>query len=144
MDPTLLLPDVGDEDGAPFWAAAARGEFRVQACADCGRLRFPPRPMCPHCQSLDDEWRELSGRGTIWSFAVAHPPLLPAYAEFAPYPIVVVALAEDAGLRMVGNIVTSAAAPINSVDPRTIRIGEGVRVVFAEVDAVHLPRWLRE
>lgn len=42
---SLLLPVV-DEDGAPFWEYAARGELRVQACAaaDCGRLRFLPGP----------------------------------------------------------------------------------------------------
>lgn len=39
----FLLP-VPDEDGAPFWAYAARGELRVQTCADCGELRFPPAP----------------------------------------------------------------------------------------------------
>ena len=143
MQETLLLPDVEDEDGAPFWSAAARGEFRVQACGDCGRLRFPPRPMCPHCRSTASEWRELSGRGTIWSFAIVHPPLLPAYAELAPYPVVVVALAEDASIRMVGNLVAGAEAAVNSVDPQAIRIGEEVRVAFAEVDGVHLPRWVK-
>ncbi|NBM21068.1 hypothetical protein GUY61_37315, partial [Streptomyces sp. GC420] len=28
-----LLAPVVDDDGAPFWAYAARGELRVQACA---------------------------------------------------------------------------------------------------------------
>ena len=49
-----MLDPVTDADGAPFWEYAARGELRVQACADCGELRFPPRPCCPHCQSFDE------------------------------------------------------------------------------------------
>jgi hypothetical protein len=143
MHEALLLPDLEDQDGAPFWAATARGELSVQACGDCDRLRFPPRPMCPHCQSVATEWRAVSGRGAIWSFVVVHPPLLPAYAALAPYPVVVVALAEDASLRMVGNVVAGAGAPINSVPPQTLEIGQAVQVVFAAVGGVHLPRWVR-
>jgi uncharacterized OB-fold protein len=138
----LLLPGA-DEDSGPFWDAARRGELRMQACRRCGRLRFPPRPMCPWCRSLEADWPLVSGRGTIWSFVVAHPPLLPAYAALAPYNVVVVALDEDPTLRLVGNLVASAEGPINEVDPDTIEIGAPVRVVFAPVgdDAV-LPRWV--
>lgn len=99
--------------------------------------------MCPHCRSLDAEWRPVSGRGSIWSFVVVHPPVLPAYADVAPYPVVVVALAEDPSLRMVGNLVAADGAAINSVDPASIRIGDAVRVSFAVVDDVHLPRWVQ-
>ena len=106
---SLLLPVV-DEDGAPFWEYAARGELRVQACAapDCGRLRFPPRPCCPHCRSFESEWRAMSGRGRIWSYVVPHPPLLPAYAAQAPYNAVVVELADAPHIRLVGNVVSGA------------------------------------
>jgi hypothetical protein len=99
--------------------------------------------MCPACRSLRHEWMALSGRGTIWSFVVAHPPLLPAYAELAPYNVVTVALEEDPSLRLVGNLVASPEGPINEVDPATIRIGAPVRVVFQPVGDVFLPRWMR-
>lgn len=138
----MLLPAI-DEDSEPFWEAARRGELVMQGCSSCGRLRFPPRPMCPRCQSTEVTWAPMSGRGTIWSFVVPHPPLLPDYSELAPYNVVVVALDEDPTLRMVGNLVTSADGPINEVDPATIEIGTPVRVVFAEVsDDVSLPRWV--
>lgn len=39
VNDSLLLP-VADEDGAPFWEYAARGELRVQACAS------PPAANC--------------------------------------------------------------------------------------------------
>ncbi len=139
---TFLLPDTDDELMAPFFAAAAAGELRIQACSQCGRLRHPPRPMCPSCRSLDREWRLMSGRGTVWSFVVAHPPLLPAYAELAPYNVVVVALYEDPSIRVVGNVVASADAPLDSVDPGTLAIGAAVEVVFPPpIDGVVLPRW---
>jgi uncharacterized OB-fold protein len=99
--------------------------------------------MCPWCNSLRLEWKPVAGRGTIWSFIVPHPPLLPAYAELAPYNVVVVALAEDASLRLIGNLVASPEAAINSVDPASIEIGQPVQVVFQRVDDVWLPRWMR-
>ncbi|MBD0840195.1 MULTISPECIES: Zn-ribbon domain-containing OB-fold protein [unclassified Streptomyces] len=136
-----MLSPVTDADGAPFWQYAARGELRVQACADCGELRFPPRPCCPHCQSFASEWRPVSGHGRVWSYVVPHPPLLPDYAEQAPYGVIVVELADHPRIRLVGNLVTGPDAPLNSFSPDRIRIGARVRVVFGRDG---LPRWMLE
>ncbi|MFE3400064.1 Zn-ribbon domain-containing OB-fold protein [Streptomyces anulatus] len=148
VNDSLLLP-VPDEDGAPFWEYAARGELRVQACASpaCGEPRFPPRPCCPHCGSFASHWREMSGRGRLWSYVVPHPPLLPAYAEQAPYNAVLVELAEAPHIRLAGNVVASPDAPLNSVDPARLRIGAPVRAAFCPVGpggGVTLVRWLLE
>ena len=139
----FVLPDLEDPVTRDFWQGTAQGELRVERCGECGRRRMPPRPMCPACQSLEREWEMMSGRGTIWSFVVPHPPLLPAYAELAPYNAIIVSLDEDPSLRFVGNLVTSADGPINEIDPNTIQIGEPVRVVFHQLEDVHLPRWVR-
>ena len=136
----MLLQPVTDDDGAPFWEYARRGELRVQACADCGRLRFPPRPSCPHCHSFATDWRRMSGRGRVWSYVVPHPPLLPAYAEQAPYPVVLVELADAPAIRLVGNLVASPGARLDSVDPARIRIGAPVKAVFHD----GVPQWLLE
>jgi len=143
MESSLLLPDVDDEDTAGFWAGTAAGELRVQACSSCGRWRMPPRPMCPSCQSVGVTWVATSGQGTVWSFIVAHPPLLPAYAALAPYNAIIVQLDDDPSIRFVGNLVADEAAEINSVDPTTIEIGEPVGVVFQQIDDISLPRWVR-
>ncbi|MCK8434374.1 hypothetical protein G3I77_15480 [Streptomyces sp. D2-8] len=135
-----MLRPVPDTDGAPFWEYAAQGELRVQACADCGELRFPPRPCCPGCQSFDSEWRLMSGRGRVWSYVVAHPPLLPDYAAQAPYNVVVVELDEAPRIRLVGNLVTGAGRPLGSLPPESLRIGARVRAVFHE----GLPQWVLE
>ncbi|MET9865761.1 OB-fold domain-containing protein [Streptomyces sp. NPDC006386] len=135
-----MLRPVTDPDGAPFWEYAARGELRVQACAGCGELRFPPRPCCPHCQSFESDWRRVSGQGRVWSYVVAHPPLLPAYAALAPYNVVVVELDEAPRIRLVGNLVAEPGAAIGSLPADRLRIGARVRVVFDD----GLPRWVRE
>ena len=144
METTWLLPDLGDENSAPFWEGCARGELLVQACASCALRRMPPRPMCPRCRSLEIRWEPTSGRGRIWSFIVPHPPLLPAFAEVAPYNAIIVELEEDPLIRFAGNLVTSADGEINEIDPTTIVIGEPVQVVFHRIDDVSLPRWIRQ
>jgi uncharacterized OB-fold protein len=143
----FLVP-LGDEETDGFWEGTAAGELRMEACGNCGRLRFPPRVMCPHCQSTSREWRAVSGHGTIWSFVVAHPPLLPAYAPFAPFPVITVTLDEDPALRLVGNLLATADGAINEIDPATIVIGEPVEVVFSprlrpDGTLVFLPNWVR-
>jgi uncharacterized OB-fold protein len=80
----------------------------------------------------------------VWSFIVPHPPLLPAFAEYAPYNAIIVELDDDPTIRFAGNLVASADGPINEIDPATIAIGERVRVVFHQIDDVALPRWVRD
>jgi uncharacterized OB-fold protein len=143
----FLIP-LTDQESEGFWAGTAAGELRVQACMACGRLRFPPTVMCPHCQSTQRHWQRVSGQGTIWSFVVAHPPHRPADAPFAPFPVITVTLAEEPHLRMVGNLVTGPQGAINEIDPETIVIGEPVQVVFSprirpDGIAMFLPAWVR-
>jgi uncharacterized OB-fold protein len=139
----FLLPDLGDEEARPFWEGTALGELRVQACAVCGTWRMPPRPMCPVCRSLDAKWVVTNGRGTVYSFIVAHPPLLPAYAELAPYNAIIVALDENPTIRFVGNLLERPDGPINEIDTASIAIDQPVRVVFQQIEDVALPRWVR-
>jgi hypothetical protein len=143
MIETIPLPATDDLQDAPFWQATLRGELAIQRCRQCGKLRFPPRPMCPACQSFDRTWKALSGRGRIWSVVIPHPPLLPSFAKLVPYNVIVVELDEDPTIRMVGNLVKSAQGGINEIDPHTIRIGAAVRVVFHRAaEDVMLPRWV--
>ena len=137
-----LLPTFGAE-AAPFFDGCRAGELRVQRCRDTGRLIFPPREVSPWGTHAEPEWVALSGRGTIWSFAVPHPPLLPWYAERAPYAVVVVALDEDPRIRLVGNLLAREGGAIDEVDPATLEIDTPVRAVFEPVtDEITLPRWI--
>ncbi|MBW2497637.1 MAG: OB-fold domain-containing protein [Deltaproteobacteria bacterium] len=142
MSEDILLPTIG-EDEAPFWKAARVGELRIQRCGSCERLRLPPRPMCPWCHSIESDWALMSGEGTIYSYVVPHPPLLPQFQHLAPYGVILVTLAEDPTIRLVGNLVERAGDPINAVDPHSIEIGAAVRVVFDRVTKeIAMPRWV--
>jgi len=137
-----LLPQVDDES-RPFFEAALRGELCIPRCAATGRLVFPPRTFSPFAPRAPLEWVTVSGRGTLWSFVVPHPPLLPWFAERAPYAVATVALEEDPRIRLVGNLVARPGGPIEEVDPHALRIGAHVHVCFERVsDAIALPRWI--
>lgn len=106
------------DDSAVFWDAAAEHRLVAQRCTGCGVLRHPPRPMCPHCQSLDFGVAELSGRGTLYSYAVLHHPQHPAFE----YPVLAALVDLDEGIRLVSNIV--------DIDAADIEIGMRLEVTF--------------
>ncbi len=107
------------DDSAVFWDAAGQRRLVVQACGDCGRLRHPPRPMCPWCHSLRSEGRELSGAGTVYSYSFLHHPQHPAF----DYPVIAALVELDEGACLVTNLV--------DVAPDDVQIGLRVTVTFA-------------
>jgi uncharacterized OB-fold protein len=106
-------------DTAFFWAGAARGELLGLACADCGDLQHPPRPMCPRCFSTRRREVKLSGRGRLLTWIL---PRHPAAIGFAEPPIVALVDLEE-GIRLVSNLV--------DVAPDAIAAGMAVEVSFA-------------
>ena len=96
-----------------FFEELAEGRFQLRHCRACRRAHWYPRAICPHCASMETEWCEASGRGTIYSYSVMRR--VPE-----PYAIAYVALAE--GPIMMSNIVDC------SLDD--IRVGAKVRLVI--------------
>lgn len=113
---TLVAPTVYPET-KPFWDAATAGRLVLKQCDDCGEHHHYPRAACPFCGSERTQWREASGRGTIYSFSVMRR------AE-VPYVIAYVTLEE--GPTMMSNIVDA--------DADAIRIGQKVKVKFNPSD----------
>src|SRR5258707_3306634 len=107
------------EDNHFFWEAAREGRLVAQKCGGCGRLRHPPRPMCPQCHSLAVEIVDLAGTGAVYSYSLLHHPRHPDF----DYPVVAVLVDLDEGVRMVSNLV--------DVEPHEVRTGMRVRVAFA-------------
>jgi uncharacterized protein len=112
-------PPVVTDDSAVFWDAAAEHRLVAQRCTGCGALRHPPRPMCPHCGSLTFEAAELSGNGTLYSYALLHHPRHPAFG----YPVLAALVDLDEGIRLVSNLV--------DVEPAGVEIGMRLEVTFA-------------
>jgi uncharacterized OB-fold protein len=76
----------------------------------------------------------MSGDGSLFSFVICHPPVLAAFQAQVPFAVALVELAEDPGLRMVGNVL--------GVSPDRLRIGQKLRVDFEDIgDGIVLPQW---
>ena len=140
--PPVLLTSTAETAG--FFDAARNGVLSVEQCSTCGRFRHPPRFVCPACRSFERHWQPVSGGGRIWSWIVVHPPLLPGFAELAPYNVVTVELVEDPTVRFVGNLVEEVGGPPNEIDPASIVIGEPVHAVFAFAEDVPVLQWVRD
>jgi uncharacterized protein len=108
---TPTRPDpVFTPDAVFFWEGAARGELLGQRCADCHKLVFPPRPMCPACHSVKREVVKLSGRGAVYSWIIPrHPPPV----GFAEAPIVALIELEE-GTRFVSNLIGIATGEVRA------------------------------
>jgi uncharacterized OB-fold protein len=116
------LPDVHEPSQAPFWAGLLVGEIRAERCSSCGRFRWPPLPVCPHCGSRQSEWAMLPGEGTIWSHATYHRAFHPAFEADIPYTVALVDVVP--GVRQVGRV----AGPREAIG-----IGRRVVAVFEAV-----------
>jgi uncharacterized OB-fold protein len=89
-----------------------------EICEKCGARIFPPRDVCPECETVEQKEVAFSGRGEIYSYStVYHPPQ--GFEEFAPYTVALVRLEE-------GPMVT---AQLTDVDTEQVRIGMPVEMV---------------
>ena len=115
---------VPDPETQPFWDATRQGKLLIMHCNQCDEPYFYPRPFCPRCWTDDVEWREASGRATLYTWSVVHNNDLPPWPDRVPYVAAVVDLEE--GPRMM-TIITDC-------DPEDLKIGMDVTVAFEEYD----------
>ena len=84
-----------DSEYAGYFLAAQERRLVVKGCLDCGLLRGEPGASCPWCSSMESEWREVSGKGTIYSYQIIPHAILPGFRDWTPYPVVLVELDEQ-------------------------------------------------
>ena len=127
--PAQLPQPLIDSDSQVYWEGLAHGELRIQHCDTCSRHVFYPRALCPHCYSDKLSWITATGKGTIYSYTVAHQAPGP-YADQAPFVIAIVELEE--GVRMMTRIINA--------HHKQVTIGATVHVTFATVgEGITLP-----
>ena len=101
-------------------------------CSDCGKTRHPPAPICDACRSPNADWRELSGRGEVYTYTIVHRPI--AAGMPLPFVVAVVALEGSGGLRMITNLV--------DVDAADVAIGMAVEVAWEDMsEEMAIPRF---
>lgn len=98
LDLAAALADPAGADHRGYFEAAAAGRLVVQRCSDCGRLRGQIGASCPFCTALGWEWSEVAGTGVIHSYQIVTQAVHPAFADWVPYPVVLVELDEQRGV----------------------------------------------
>ena len=112
---------------APYWAAGADGELRLQRCATCGYWNHPPKPRCRRCGARELTWERLAAPFALYSFGVAAAPLwVPAVVSHPDQP----------DLRLFAEVVDCEVAQL--------RIGAALDVAFRRIRGgdgapIHLP-----
>ncbi len=119
--PNKPRPDWTPES-RPYWEGLARHELLLQCCADCGRIRHYPRPMCDSCHSMATNWMKASGQARVHSWTVAHHPFHPAFRDELPCILVTADLPE--GVRML--------AQLRGAEAGALRPGLRLRVEFED------------
>ncbi|MBF68282.1 MAG: hypothetical protein CMQ29_11380 [Gammaproteobacteria bacterium] len=116
----------------PFWDGASAGVLMLQRCADCGKVHFYPRHLCPYCHSSALEWFQASGEGHIHTYAVQHRGF-GGYAQEVPYVTAFIDLNE-------GDRMLTVLRGVDASKPESIKIGAKVRIEFEEAsDDIHIP-----
>jgi uncharacterized OB-fold protein len=110
-------------DTKPFWDALHERKFRLQRCADCKKVRHYPRPVCDACYSMNAEWVEASGRGTVHSWTITHHAFHPGFKADLPFTLLTVDLEE--GVRM--------QAQGRGIENGELKVGLPVKVGFERV-----------
>jgi len=122
-------------ESQPYWDGMREGRFMLQHCASCGKVRHYPRPVCPHCFSMESEFKEAPLGGTIHAWTVCHHPFNFFFKAEAPYIVALVDM--DGGVRV--------NAPLRGVDAANLEIGRRVLMQFEPVNKdVTLPFFVTE
>ena len=114
---------VPDALSKPFWDACNEGRLIMQSCGVCNRMQYPPEATCSQCRSKDHlVWRDVSGRGKIYGYAVMHDCRIRVLQADQPFNLAIVELDEDPGIKMYSHL---PGTPVDEVP-----VGASVRVEF--------------
>lgn len=114
------IPDIASEpELAPFYEYATKGEIRLPKRKDTGTFDWYP-------SGAEVEWVTISGKASVFSWAVVNQPIYPGYAGLTPFVSALVEPVEAPGVRIVTRLVGNTHG---------LQIGDAVTVEFEDVGA---------
>ena len=112
-----------------YWHYISSGKLCLQFCPACKQYIFYPRGLCPNCLQSGLEWKEVTGKGRVYSYTIVHVSALPDFQNEIPYIYALIELAE--GVRMPSNLID---CPMDKV-----RVGLSVELAFIKRKGKILP-----
>ena len=109
-----------DPDSKIYWDSANDKKLMVQYSIETEEYFLYSKQLTNAANSNKIEWRQVSGKGEIYSFTIVYAPAGPAFKEDTPY--IVASIKLDEGARIISNILT------NEIEK--VAIGNRVKVVF--------------
>lgn len=106
-----------EPESQAFWEGIANGRLVMSWCTPCDSQVWPPRALCPVCQTPVAGTRTLSGEGELYSYSIVHRGEGP-FKDATPY--VVGYVDTDGGPIMMANVIN---VPLDEV-----RIGMRLRL----------------
>lgn len=127
---------IPDPLSAPFWEAANEGRLAIQHCEACDRYQHPPAALCQECHDSSLGFRDVSGRGSVFSHTTNYQRNVAGFEESVPYVNLVIELDEQSLLLLVSDM------PVADAD--WVEIGAPVEVAFERIDEeLALPQFRR-
>src|SRR5947209_15619026 len=89
----------------PYWEGTKQKKLVIQYCKATGKYQHFPRPVSIFTgRRRDIEWREVSGKGEIFSYTITHRGT-PLFRGSEPYAVVNVTL--DVGVNVIAGMVNA-------------------------------------
>ena len=120
---------------APFWEATRDRKLLLQFCRRTGKPQFYPRPTSIFTGRRDIEWREVSGRGTVYTYTIAR---IGAGALRGCEPYIIANVELDEGVNILGNLTGCAMDEVfigMRVRPSWQALSDGRNILMFEPDA---------
>jgi len=96
--------------------------LEATVCNKCGKIHYPPRPICDNCGNRNLFRRKLSGEGEVLTYTIQYI-VLEGYREYAPIVFAIVKLKE--GVKIL--------AQLTDVEPENVKIGMRVKAVLRKI-----------
>jgi uncharacterized OB-fold protein len=119
----------------PYWEGTKQKKLVIQYCRATGKYQHFPRPVSIFTgRRRDIEWREVSGKGVVYSYTTTHRGT-PAFRGVEPYAVVSVTL--DVGVNFIANIVNCPAEELKvgmKVKPYWHPLADGTHLMMFQPD----------
>ena len=108
----------------PFW----ENKLLLQYDPKAKKYQFYPRPVSIYTGEREMEWREASGKGTVYSYTISYKAP-PPFKDVKPYIVATIELEEK--VRVLTNII--------NCDTTKLKIGMPVKLAWVKAGETNYP-----